>query len=194
MLLKMFALLGWTVAILCGLGWFRQFTKTQEGTELLTKAKSHIDQLTGGLRNATKERDDAFRLGREREAQAKKFGHEGVVRDVIPVIDDFERALHPTVASSASALQQGVRMVRRQLLDTLARHGVETFDATGCAFDPRRHEAVDQVETIDHAPGVVMAQTSPGYLLNGRLLRAARVVVAVEPLEVLEPLLENFEE
>ncbi len=179
--LKMIAVLGWTVAVLCAVGWFWQWVKTQESAELLAKARARIDELTGGLRGLTQERDDAFKRGREREAQAKQFGHEGVVRDVLPVIDDFERALHPAMAADPKGLFQGITMVRRQLLDTLVRHGVSAFDASGQAFDPRKHEAVDQVVSADQAPGTVVAQHSAGYLLNGRLLRAARVVVAVPP-------------
>lgn len=179
--LKMIAVLGWTVALLCGIGWFWQFVKTQEGLELLAKARLRVDELTGGLRSATRERDDAFKRGREREKQARLFGHEGVVRDVLPVIDDFERALDPVMERNPKALLQGVQMVRRQLVDTLGRHGVELFEAAGRAFDPREHEAVDQIPTAEHPPGTVLSQQSPGYRLNGRLLRAARVVVAVLP-------------
>jgi molecular chaperone GrpE len=188
--LKMIALLGWTLAVLCGIGWFWQLVKTQQGAELLTKAKARVAELTGGLRSATQERDAAFQRSREREAQAKQFGHEGVVRDVLPVIDDFERALHPSMAQDPQGLFKGVKMVRRQLLDTLTRHGVEVFDAEGHAFDPRKHEAVDQVPTEEHAPGTIVAQQSAGYMLNGRLLRAARVIVAVPPLDEPDPTLE----
>ncbi len=188
--LKAITVLGWTLAIVCAVGWFWQFVKTQEGAELLAKARARVDELMGGLRTVTQERDDAFKRGREREAQAKQFGHEGVVRDVLPVIDDFDRALHPAMVKDPKGLMTGVEMVRRQLLDTLARHGVEVFEATGHAFDPRKHEAVDQVVSTDQAPGTVLSQASAGYLLNGRLLRAARVVVAVPPLDEPDPTLE----
>ena len=184
--LKMIAVLGWTAAVVFAIGWFWQFVKNQECVEHLARSKARVDELSGGLRDANKERDDAFKLAREREAQAKKFGHEGVVRDVLPVIDDFERALQPAMASNHRGLLHGVRMVRKQLLDTLKRHGVEAFEAEGETFDPRRHEAVDQVRSLKHKTGVILSQSSPGYMINGRLLRAAKVTVAVSPSDDLE--------
>ncbi len=188
--LKMITVLGWTAAVVFAIGWFWQFVKNQECAEHLARTRVRIDELTGGLRDANKERDDAFKLARERETQAKKFGHEGVVRDVLPVIDDFERALDPAMASSHRGLLHGVRMVRKQLLDTLTRHGVESFECEGQTFDPRRHEAVDQVRSLKHKTGTIISQKSPGYLINGRLLRAARVTVAVSPADDLDETLE----
>ena len=191
---QLVALVGWTVAVICAVGWAWQWARTQQGQAAIAKGLERVEELANGLRCALQERDQAFQRGRDREEAAKKFGHEGVVRDVLPLIDDFERASHPALANDPKGILEGVQMIRRQFLETLRRHGVEDFDATGRPFDPRQHEAVDQVPSAEVPPGTVVQQVSRGFLLHGRLLQAARVVVSVEPPEGLELDLEEVEE
>ncbi len=192
---QLLALSGWTVAVVCAIGWAWQWARTQQGQAAIAKGRERIEELAQGLRGALQERDQAYQRGRDREEAAKKFGHEGVVRDVLPLIDDFERASHPALVDDPEGILEGVHMIRRQFLETLRRHGVEDFEVTGHPFDPRRHEAVDQVVRDDVAPGTVVRQVCRGFLLHGRLLRAARVVVSIEPPDAIdEGLLEGDEE
>jgi molecular chaperone GrpE len=108
-------------------------------------------------------------------------GREGLVKEVIPVLDNLERALGH--AATDDPLAQGVRMVEKQLLSALEKFGVTRFTAEGQAFDPAMHDAIQQVETQDLTPGTVAQEFSKGYTINGRLLRPAMVAVAKAPAQ-----------
>lgn len=115
------------------------------------------------------------RMQREK-AEAVRFASEPLIRDILPVVDNLERALEHGADNGASVLE-GVRMVLKSLLGVLERHGVERIDAVGQPFDPARHEAMAQVESMEHEPNQVVQQHHCGYLLHGRLLRPALVTV-----------------
>ena len=100
-----------------------------------------------------------------------------MVRDLIPVVDNFERALGHASESSHEALEQGVEMIAKQLLEILEKRGLEIFDPTGEMFDPESHEAIQRVEDSDLAPGTVAWVLVKGFRFGGRLLRPAMVGV-----------------
>jgi molecular chaperone GrpE len=112
--------------------------------------------------------------------ETRKFGSEAVLATLLPVIDNFDRALAHAKEDS-SPLIQGVRMVAKQLIDVAAQHGVKGFQSLGQVFDPERHEAVGQAPTSDHPPGSILEEVVKGYMIHDRLLRAAQVVVAAAP-------------
>ncbi len=121
------------------------------------------------------------RAVRERE-EAEKFAIGKLVKELLPVLDNFDRALeHAGAAASESALAQGILATRKLFEDTLAKFGVKSFSAKGQPFDPARHEAVQQIPTADVPPGAVAQEVVRGYLLHDRLLRPAMVAVAVAP-------------
>jgi molecular chaperone GrpE len=121
------------------------------------------------------------RAARER-ADAVRFGNEALIRDLLPVLDNLERAMrHAEEAASVQALVEGVALVLKSLQDVLGRHGVERVAARGERFDPAHHEAVAHVETAAHEPSSVMEEHQAGYRLNERLLRPALVTVAKAP-------------
>jgi molecular chaperone GrpE len=111
------------------------------------------------------------------EAQAR--GREQLAKELLPVLDNFERALQH--APEKDPLAQGVRMVEKQLLAALEKFGITRFSAVGQAFDPSLHDAIQQVETTELAPGMVAQEFASGYMSGGRLLRAAMVAVAKAP-------------
>jgi molecular chaperone GrpE len=115
------------------------------------------------------------RAQRERE-EIQKFGTERLLKDLLPVVDNLDRAL--AAAVQGDPLADGVRLVRKVLEEALAKHGVEVFSAHGAAFDPRLHEALAHLDAADAAPGSVVAEHGRGFLLHGRLLRPALVAVA----------------
>jgi molecular chaperone GrpE len=115
------------------------------------------------------------RAQRERE-EVQRFGTERLLKDLLPVVDDLDRAL--AAAGPDEPLVAGVRLVRRVLEEALARHAVEVFSALGQPFDPRLHEALAQLEAPEAEPGTVVAEHGRGFLLHGRLLRPALVAVA----------------
>jgi len=106
-----------------------------------------------------------------------------VIRDLLPVLDDFERALSTPLDPGAGPdaigrYRAGVDLIRRQLMDVLRRSGVEPFDAVGRDFDPAWHEAVTTEPADGHRDGEITAELRRGYRIGQRLLRPAMVKVA----------------
>ncbi|MBC7793706.1 MAG: nucleotide exchange factor GrpE [Clostridia bacterium] len=131
-------------------------------------------------------KDQLLRLGadfenlRKRSARevddARKFGVERFAREVLPVVDNLERALQH--AKGGDPVVDGVKMVAKQFVDTLGQFGVKSFEAVGKPFDPERHEALSQIPSPGVAPGSVIAEMQRGYMIHERLLRAAQVAIA----------------
>lgn len=124
-----------------------------------------------------------FRKRMQREkSEAVRYALEPIVRDLLPVIDNLERAVeHAATGGNGQPLLQGVEMVLKNALDVLERHGVTRIDATGESFDPTRHEAIAQVPDLRSEPNQVVKQFAPGYALHDRLIRAAQVGVSAKP-------------
>lgn len=169
--------IGWVLAL--GAGGFA-FTLSQRREQLdglLLEARRRGESLEARVRKAVEDRDTTVKRVRDQAAEDKRFGHERLARDVLEVVDNFERALEH---AEGEAVLEGVRMTQGQLLATLARHGVEAVPALGQPFDPAIHEAVGTEPSLE-PPHTVVRVWSGGYQLHGRLLRAAKVVLAVEP-------------
>lgn len=130
---------------------------------------------------------DNYRKRARRDVDdAEKKGKETLLRDLLPVFDNLERAATSASQSTAQApeakaIAEGVRMVLKQFLDTLERANIRRVPSTGGPFDPNLHEAIQQIETADQPPGTVVAEVQAGYQLGDRLVRAAMVVVAKAP-------------
>ncbi len=120
---------------------------------------------------------------REKE-EAFRYGHQNLVKDLLPTVDNLERAIESARGSQGGDLEgllQGVEMVLRELLAILANFGLERIDAEGAAFDPAVHEAMAQQPDESVAPNTVIQVFETGYRLRDRLLRPARVVVSSAP-------------
>jgi len=123
------------------------------------------------------------RMARETEERVL-FGNERLLRAILPVLDNFERAMaQEGSGASAESILSGVRMTYDQLLAELAKFGLEQVSAAGKAFDPALHEAVARVPWEGTPEGTVLTEERKGYLLRGRLLRPAQVTVAIRPQE-----------
>ncbi|MFQ5553695.1 MAG: nucleotide exchange factor GrpE, partial [Thermoplasmata archaeon] len=123
------------------------------------------------------------RTQREREEYIR-FANEAFIRDLIPVLDNFDRAIQSArSAPEAEGIMAGLELIQRELLKVLEKFGVTPYSAVGRPFDPERHEAVARVTTTDYTEMTVVEETLRGYLLNGRVLRPAMVTVAVPPDE-----------
>ncbi|MEE4273573.1 MAG: nucleotide exchange factor GrpE [Thermoanaerobaculales bacterium] len=124
---------------------------------------------------------DNFRKRTERErVEIKKFASEELVRELLPVLDNFERALEHGSESDPGAFHEGVEMIARQLWDALERQGVEVVNPEGERFSPEFHEAVHRVEDESLEPGTVASVLAKGYVYNGRLVRPAMVGVVAD--------------
>jgi|SRR4030095_1527016 molecular chaperone GrpE len=139
------------------------------------EAKNNYDRF---LRQAAELDNFKKRTARERE-EAVRFANEALVKDLLPVVDNLERAIaHASGGGNGKPLVEGVEMVLRGLLDVLSKHGITQVSAVGQAFDPAKHEAMAQVETKAHEPNTVVEEVHKGYMLRDRLLRPALVSVA----------------
>ncbi|WP_437548398.1 nucleotide exchange factor GrpE [Sorangium sp. So ce327] len=130
---------------------------------------------------------DNFRKRSRREVEeAQRRGRESILKDLLPVFDNLERAAtHAESAPDVKSVAEGVRIVTKQFVDTLERMGIKRIAAVGKPFDPSVHEAIQQLDSTEHPAGVVIAEVQPGYMLGDYLIRAAMVVVSkgspVEP-------------
>lgn len=117
------------------------------------------------------------RTARDRE-DLVKFAASDVIKDVLTTVDNLARALEGAKDKGDDPLVQGVKLVYDGLLKTLADHGATPLDSIGEPFDTNFHEALAQMPSSDYEEGVVMNEVTRGWLLHGRLLRAAKVVVS----------------
>lgn len=101
----------------------------------------------------------------------------GLLESFLPVGDNLERAIE-VGGDDEGPLMSGIRLVRKELYAALARHGIEPIQSVGRPFDPSMHDALQQIDSPDHAPGVIVREFEKGYVRDGRLLRPARVIVA----------------
>lgn len=104
-----------------------------------------------------------------------------LAEDILHVLDNLERALEAARASGASSIVEGLDLVYKQLLGTLAKHGVEPIQAVGTPFDPNMHEALTQLSDPEHPEGTVVKEFGKGYKIKDRVLRPSRVAVSVKP-------------
>ena len=123
-----------------------------------------------------------YRKRAEKEnSEAGKRATARVVEALIPVLDGFEHALAAHREAEYENYRRGFEIIYKQLLDNLARLGVERVEPLGQPFDPHLHQAMDRAETTDHADGTILEVYQPGYVYHGRVLRPAMVRVAVRP-------------
>lgn len=121
------------------------------------------------------------RINREKE-DAIRYANENLIRDILPVIDNLERAIaHAQGGGNGKPLVEGVELVLRGLLDVFSKHGVVQVSAVGEVFDPGKHEAMAQVESSQYEPNTVLDEHHRGYLFRDRLLRPALVTIAKAP-------------
>ena len=139
------------------------------------EARRNYDQM---LREAAETENYKKRVAREKQ-DAIRYANEALVRDLLPVIDDLERAVeHARGEGDAGALRDGIELVLKGCLEALQKHGVTRVTAKGQPFDPEKHEAYAHVETDEYEANMVMDEVRHGYYLADRLLRASLVSVA----------------
>jgi molecular chaperone GrpE len=154
----------------------RRLREALEAKTLL--AEEHRDRY---LRGAAEFDNARKRAARERE-EYTRYANESLLRELLPVLDNFERALQSArIKPTAAAVTAGVELIQRELLRVLEKFGVTSFTSVGQPFDPERHEAIARVPAQGQPEGSVVDETARGYLLNGRVLRPAMVTVASSP-------------
>ena len=144
----------------------------------LAEAEAKRDEYLGDLQRLAADFDNYRKRVARDQAQLVARAHEGLVKELLPVLDDLERALGAAEVHDEATVVEGVRLVQRALADLLAREGLEEIAAEG-TFDPHVHEALLSQPAADGVePGTVLQVVQKGYRLGDRVLRPARVVVA----------------
>src|ERR671933_2033971 len=164
-----------------------QVTQTEQQPD--AEAAPEVDELA----ELTRERDEYLdalqrvkaefdnyrkRAARDQESLVAR-AHEGLVKELLPILDDLERALEAASQHEEAKLEEGVRLVHRSLRDLLAKEGLTEVETNG-KFDPHVHEALLS-QPSDEEEGTVIEVVQKGYTLGDRVVRPARVVVADPP-------------
>lgn len=156
----------------------------QQDTESLLQAeietlRNELDQLRAASLLERADLDNQRkRVARDIE-QARKFANERLLGDLLPVFDSLDAGL-AAAGEGPSPLKDGLELTFKQLLKVAADNGLTVLDPSGQTFNPEHHQAISQAEAEGAEPGSVVQVFQKGYLLNGRLLRPALVVVAKE--------------
>jgi molecular chaperone GrpE len=152
-----------------------------DGVSALDEAKQEAARFKDQLLRTAADFDNYRKRARRDVSDAERKGRDDLLKELLPVFDNLERATaHATTqeSSEARALVEGIQLVVRQFQDTLGRLNIERIKTVGEPFDPAYHEAIQHLETADFAPGSVAAEVQSGYRQGERVLRPALVVVA----------------
>ncbi|WP_437876683.1 nucleotide exchange factor GrpE [Sorangium sp. So ce513] len=150
--------------------------------EKLAEAQAEAARTREQLLRTAADFDNFRKRSRREVEEAQRRGRELILKDLLPVFDNLERAAtHAESAPDVKSVAEGVRIVAKQFVDTLDRMGIKRIPAVGKPFDPTVHEAIQQIESTEHPAGVVIAEVQPGYILGDYLIRAAMVVVSKGP-------------
>jgi molecular chaperone GrpE len=157
-------------------------TADDPAADALRAAQAEAARFKEQLLRTAADYDNFRKRARREQADAEKQGREELLRDLLPVFDNLERAVaHAETATDVQSLTDGIQMVMRQFSDTLGRMGIERVATVGAAFDPSVHEAIQSIETAEYPPGSIAAEIQGGYRIGDRLVRPALVVVAKAP-------------
>ncbi|BBW95541.1 nucleotide exchange factor GrpE [Geobacillus sp. FSL W8-0032] len=160
--------------------------ETAPTAEELAAAKAQIAELEAKLAEMENrylrlyaDFENFRRRTRQEMEAAEKYRAQSLANDLLPVLDNFERALNIEADSEqAKSILQGMEMVYRSLVDALKKEGVEAIEAVGKPFDPHWHQAVMQAEAEGYEPNTVVEELQKGYRLKDRVLRPAMVKVS----------------
>lgn len=153
----------------------------QELTAQLATAQAEAQENRDHYLRARADLDNFRKRAQREKEDLLKFSNETILRELLPVIDNLERALQHAATDGESGLLQGVELTLGQFGKVLEKFNVVAIEAVGELFDPARHEAMGQIESIEQPPNTVVQLLQKGYLLNDRLLRPAMVLIAKAP-------------
>ncbi len=146
----------------------------------LAEASKKAEEYYHRLARLQADYDNFRRRTRQETESLYKYASEQLVCALLPVLDNFERAM-AAEGDALESFKSGVEMIYRQLQDVLAAEGVAVISSVGEQFDPARHEAVLQAETGEHAENTVIEEFRRGYCLKDKVVRPAMVKVAKSP-------------
>lgn len=144
--------------------------------EMLAKEQEQLDECRGRLLRLHADFDNFRRRTRKEKEEWFRQASEDVVSALLPVLDNFDRALSAP-GSDLNSFVAGVRMIYRQLEDVLAEQGLESMTSEGTNFDPECHDCVERVEDSEKPDNIVVEELRRGYYYKGKVLRPAMVRV-----------------
>lgn len=146
--------------------------------EKISELEAQLEEKENRYLRLQADFDNSRRRSRLDFEAAQKYRAQSLVTDILPVLDNFERALQvETAHEETKSVLQGMDMIYRSLLEALKKEGLEQIEAEGKEFDPNFHQAVMQVEEEGYDPNIVVAELQKGYILKDRVIRPTMVKV-----------------
>lgn len=153
-----------------------------EASEIeIGKLKTDLDDATDRVLRAQAELENYRKRARREIEDERRYATLPLLRDVLPVLDNFQRAIAAAEKTDSSVLLDGVRMIAQTLLSVLAKHDCKQIEALHKPFDPAFHEAISQQPSSEYPPGTVVLVAQDGYTLHDRVVRPAQVIVSTAP-------------
>ncbi|MBU8905631.1 nucleotide exchange factor GrpE [Desertibacillus haloalkaliphilus] len=144
----------------------------------IKELEEKVEDVTNRLLRVQADYDNFRRRSKDEKEAAAKYRAQSLVEELLPVLDNFERALGVEPEhEEAKSIQQGMEMVYRQLQDALTKEGVEVIETVGQQFDPHKHQAIMQVEDDAYKSNEVVEELQKGYQLKDRVIRPSMVKV-----------------
>lgn len=154
----------------------------QEQERSIKESEKEISELKDRLLYQQAEFENFKKLKAKERQEVLRFGNETLIKEILPVIDNLERAIdHASKTAESKNIVEGVELTLSGLLKVLEKFSVQRVEAQDKKFDPNLHEAVYEEEREDVEPGIVVGELQKGYIMDGRLLRPAMVSVAKKP-------------
>ena len=156
-----------------------QGSRTSCNSDDSASIETQLEELKEALLRSQADLQNSRRRAERDVENAHKYAIEKFIKDLIAVLDSMDRALELAATTDGfdMSMLEGTQMTHKLLLDTVSRHGVEAIDPVGEPFDPQQHQAMSMIESEDQEPNTVKAVMQKGYKLEGRVIRAAMVVV-----------------
>ena len=156
-----------------------QGARTSRDTDDSASLETQLEELKEALLRSQADLQNSRRRAERDIENAHKYAIEKFIKDLLAVLDSMDRALELAATTDGfdMSMLEGTQMTHKLLLDTVSRHGVEAIDPVGEPFDPQQHQAMSMMESEDQEPNTVTAVMQKGYKLEGRVIRAAMVVV-----------------
>ncbi|MBP2650727.1 MAG: Protein grpE [Firmicutes bacterium] len=151
---------------------------TQDELQTKIEAKTkEVEELNNRLLRLQADFDNFRRRTRQEKEELSQIVSNGVINQLLPILDNFERALAAGATQDSGQLLTGVDMVFRQLMQILEGFGLKSIEAVGATLDPAQHEAVMRVEDPDQPDGLIVQELQKGYMAHNKVLRASMVKV-----------------
>jgi molecular chaperone GrpE len=152
----------------------------QDGSpeQVLQQAQDQIAELTSRLARAQADHENYRRRMQKEKEDVAVYANQKLLLNLLPVLDNLDRALATLPATGDEKLRQGVEMTARSFREILARENVVAIEAVGQAFDPNVHEAVMTIDSDEHPDGTVLVELQKGYRLGDRVIRPTMVQVS----------------